>query len=74
MDFATATDRVGSLRVTQADIAEALGIAHSTVRAARLDPDSPNYRQPPEGWERAIAKLARQRGEDLLQLAADLDG
>jgi len=29
---------------------------------------------PPAGWEKAIAKLARERAEELLKLAEELEG
>ncbi len=32
------------------------------------------YRQPPAGWERAIAKLARKRAGELVKLAEGLEG
>ncbi len=31
------------------------------------------YRQPPAGWEKAIAKLARERVGELVKLAEELE-
>ena len=73
MDFKEATDRAGQLGLTQAEIAEVLGIAHSTVRASRLDPSSPNYRKPPDGWKPKLTKAARARGGELAKLAEELE-
>jgi hypothetical protein len=43
------------------------------LRRARLNPDSgDSYRRPPEGWEKAIAKLAEARAAELAKLAAEL--
>jgi hypothetical protein len=39
-----------------------------------MDPSSANYRRPPDGWEKAIAKLARERAGELLGLAEELEG
>src|SRR5690606_35000923 len=59
--------------ITLADIAEASGRAEATIRQARLDPSTDSYRSPPEGWERAVAKLAKKRARELLDLKAALD-
>ncbi len=74
MDFKTATDRLGDLGVTHAEIGAALGVAASTVRAARLDPESGSYRKPPEGWRPHLANLARTRGGRLVERAEELEG
>ena len=74
VDFKEATDRAGQLGLTQAEIAEVLGIAHSTVRASRLDPSSPNYRKPPDGWKPKLMKAALERGGELAKLAEELEG
>ena len=74
MNFKEATDRAGQLGLTQAEIAEALDIAHSTVRASRLDPSSPNYRKPPDGWQRKLLRAATRRGGEFVKLAEELEG
>lgn len=71
MDFKTATDRL-TARVTLADIAEACGSAINSIERARLDADSRHRREPPPDWEPALARLARERGIELLMLADDL--
>ena len=43
----------------------------STARA-RLDSSTDSYRRPPEGWESAVAKLARERAAELVKLAEEL--
>ena len=73
MDFKAATDLLGRV-VTQQEIADAAGVSHAAVRQARLDPSSSSYRRPPDGWQAAIAKLARERAAELLELAGELEG
>lgn len=68
MTFKEATD-VLTARVTLVDIAEACGSHPNSVERARLDPESRNYREPPPNWQAAVARLARERGQELLQLA-----
>jgi hypothetical protein len=73
MDFKEATDRITALCPTLDAVAEAVDRDPSSVRKARLDPDSPGYRSPPPDWESGLAKLARERAFALNQLAEDLD-
>jgi hypothetical protein len=72
MDFVRATDRLMAAGVTLQEVADALGVAHNTVRVARLDPASPSYRRPPEGWGPVLAQLALERGGELAKLAEQL--
>ena len=74
MDFKRATDLSGQLGITHAVIAEALGVAPSTVRASRLDPSSPNYRNPPVDWRKKLMHVTRERAGELLKLAEELEG
>jgi hypothetical protein len=70
--FKRATDRlIGT--VSLADLAEELGVSHGLLRQARLSTSASSYRSPPAGWEKAIAKLARERGGALLKLADEMD-
>jgi len=69
MDFKEATDALMEAGVTLAEVAEALGVVHGTVRQARLDPSASSYRKPPPGWRPRLADLARERGGRLLGLA-----
>ena len=73
MKFQEASDRAIGACITLADIAEAAGTAPQTLRRARIDPGSSNYRRPPDGWERAIARLARERAAELRKLAEQLE-
>ena len=72
MDFKIASDRATAACITLADIAEAAGVPHQSMRRARLDPSTDSYRPPPDGWQGAIAKLARERAAELLELAEEL--
>lgn len=72
MDFKAATDAlIGT--VSLLDLSRELKVSHGLLRQARLSPDSASYRNPPEGWQAAVARLARERGGDLLKLADRLD-
>ncbi len=73
VDFKTATDRLGALGVTHAELGAALGVAASTVRAARLDPTSESYRNPPEKWRPILAGMAEARGREFVGLAEELE-
>lgn len=72
IDFKRASDRVAAARITLADMARSVGVEHQTLRRARLDPESKSYREPPEGWEKSVAKLAQKRASDLIKLAEEL--
>lgn len=74
MNFKNITSRVTATCVTLADIAEACGVADNSIRRARLDPTTEAYRKPPPGWEKAIAKLAKERAGELIKLADELEG
>lgn len=72
MNFKEATDLLIQ-RVTVADIAEACGSHVNSVERARLDPNTRSYREPPPTWVRAVARLARERGVQLVSLADRLE-
>lgn len=72
MDFIEATDALAGC-VTHAELADACGVSVQRIRQARLDQSHANYRRPPEGWERALAKLARGRGKELQGVAEQLE-
>lgn len=72
MDFKEATDRL-TTRVTLADVAHACGSHPNSIDRARLEPGSKSYRTPPQGWETAVAALAKERGNDLLALASAME-
>lgn len=58
--------------VTHKELAKALGCSVATVRQARLDESAKAHRSPPEGWERAVLKLAEQKLEHFKRLVAKL--
>jgi len=74
LDFQAASDRAIATCITLADIAEGAGVPHQSLRRARIDRDKESYRSPPDGWESAIAKLARERAAELVKLAEELEG
>jgi hypothetical protein len=61
------------LCLTGPALAELFGLQPQTIRQMRLNPDNPNYRRAPDGWEKVLAKLARERGGELAQLAKQLE-
>lgn len=73
MDFKKATDILCG-GISHSDLANALGVSVPLVRQARLDAAAKAHRSPPEGWEKAVAKLAEREAERLSRLAATLKG
>ncbi len=71
MDFKAATDRLGK-KITADDLAEAFGVARNTIARARLDPSNPEYRSPPQNWRPVLARLARERSQQLSAFADEL--
>lgn len=55
------------------EIAAALGCSTAAVTQARLGEDAAGFRAPPVGWEAGLARLARQRSDELARLADRLD-
>lgn len=74
MTFTEATDALMERGITLPDVAAVLGVAHTTVRAYRLDPGSPNHRTPAPGWEARLADMAEARGRGLQAVAARIRG
>ncbi|WP_405284340.1 hypothetical protein V3331_01895 [Gaopeijia maritima] len=72
MDFTEATDRLRRCHSLE-DVGEAMGVSYALARQARLAEGHPNRRNPPDGWESAIAKLARARAAELVELAEELE-
>jgi len=68
MDFKKATDELMA-GTTREEIAGALGCSVASVRQARLSEEANAHRKPPEGWEAATARLARQKAAQLQKLA-----
>ncbi len=67
MDFKKATDVLFD-HIGHADLAKALGVSVPLIRQARLDSAAVAHRSPPEGWEKAVARLAKDRADKLLLL------
>jgi|HubBroStandDraft_5_1064220.scaffolds.fasta_scaffold14291_2 hypothetical protein len=68
-DFRKATDELFD-SVSHEKLAEALGVSVATIRQARLDPKAKAHRSPPEGWEKAIFRMATDRAKHFSRLAA----
>ena len=67
MEFTEATDRIISC-CSLRDVAEALGVSHSSVKQARLPEESTGYRRPPPRWRATCARLARKRAAERLHV------
>jgi hypothetical protein len=65
MDFKTATDLLG---VPASALAEEFGLSPQTIRQMRLAPDTGSFRNPPDGWQKVVARLAKERGKQLKAL------
>ncbi len=70
MTFREATDQL-TAGISLANLAARMNVAVNSVLRARME--GPNARKPPEGWEQALAQLARERARDLQQLAETLE-
>jgi AraC-like DNA-binding protein len=71
MDFKEATDRLGIsspalARRLQKDLA--ISVSAQWIRQARLDPSKDGYRSPPSGWEKVVARLARERQTEIAEV------
>jgi hypothetical protein len=58
---------------TREEVAEALSVSVHSVIQAMLPAKSASKRNAPDGWQKAIAKLARKRGAELAKLAEQLE-
>lgn len=72
MDYKEATDRLFT-RITAAELAAQLGVSQNAVARARLNPTTRDYRPPPPGWERGVARLASDREAALAALRRELE-
>ncbi|MEX1182153.1 MAG: hypothetical protein WEF86_02885 [Gemmatimonadota bacterium] len=52
-------------------MADACGVSRNSIERARME--GGQSRTPPVGWQRALAKLAKQRGKALARLAEQLE-
>lgn len=73
MDFRRATDELFAC-TSHEELAKALDKSVPAVRQARLDKGAKAYRRPPEGWERAVSRLASLRAGRLMRLVRALEG
>lgn len=68
MEFRKITDTLFE-RVTHDDLAAALGVSVASIRQARLDGESLAHRTPPDGWEKAVLRLAEKQARHYQSLA-----
>lgn len=71
MKFRESTDRLFKC-VSHADLARRLDVSVASVRQARLRADAKAHREPPEGWEKAVAVLAAEQIRRYQKLISDL--
>ncbi len=72
MSIRDAIDELGR-RVTHEEIAAALGVSVASVRQYRLATDAKAHRSPPRTWKQVLAALARERANELVTLADELE-
>jgi len=70
MTFRRATDILG---LSASELAAEFGVQAQTIRQMRLKPTAANYRSPPVGWQKGLARLARARGKELRDLVEQLE-
>jgi hypothetical protein len=70
MNFKTATDILG---IPATQLAKAFGLQPQTIRQMRLVPGAVSYRSPPDGWQKVLLRLARERGRELRGLIDELE-
>ncbi len=70
IDFKYATDILG---LPATDLAKAFGLQPQTIRQMRLAPEAVNYRSPPDGWQKVLVRLAKERGRELKALVEALE-
>jgi hypothetical protein len=58
---------------SHAEYAGAAGVSLQSIRQPRLEPARPSYRSPPPGWQKILARLAKERGRELAAVAAQLE-
>ncbi|MGH7500819.1 MAG: hypothetical protein ACREL7_03595 [Longimicrobiales bacterium] len=54
------------------ELADELRVSRGWLAHSRLAASNPQHRPPPDGWERAVARLARERVADLNSLVRQL--
>jgi hypothetical protein len=73
MNFVEATSKL-IRRVTLSDAARELKVTTVDLSRARADRSDRYHRQPPEGWEAVVAKLARTQAAHLRRLVEQMSG
>ncbi len=71
-DFRAATDAMLKLGVSLRQLADGLGVPEARVYQARMNPAASGYRKPPQGWEKALAEVAKRRQGELSELLREL--
>jgi len=71
-DFRTAADEVRR-PITMLDIAKECGVSLESLQNAMLDESSSAYEPPPRFWHGDLACLARERADELVELADELE-
>jgi hypothetical protein len=74
VDFREATGRLIELGVTLREMADAMGVSHSLLVQARMDPSTKGHRNPPDQWREALREIAVKRGKSFAELAKKLEG
>ncbi|MCI0436016.1 MAG: hypothetical protein L0271_20605 [Gemmatimonadetes bacterium] len=68
MNFVQATNTlINNIRME--DLANEMSVSRGLLAQSRLHPTNPQHRDPPDGWEAAVVKVARRRAEELARLA-----
>ena len=66
------TTLIGGTTLTE--LAAELGVSTAYLSQARAPASAQHHRSPPDGWEAAVVKLARQRARQLSSIAEKLSG
>jgi len=72
MNFKKATDDLFA-NVTHQELARELEASVAAIRQARLAEGALAHRTPPQGWKRAVLKLARARERHFRRLVEKLE-
>jgi hypothetical protein len=59
--------------LTAGEAAELFGLEVQTIRQMRMAPTSSGGRKPPDNWRTEFARVARQKGGDMENIAAQLE-
>ena len=73
ISFRESTDRMQP-SMDLAAIAQSVGLSYARIRQATLPGCDPGHRPPPPNWRTVLARLARERAQELEELAAEIEG